>query len=170
MFNLSQLAALKFTRKPGVRHSKIMNSITFQLLSVSLLVSNPALGYQPYPFDPYDEGYVSALRERFDSFHERLSQGIAPGDNYATDTQWNFDGSLVIGDKEWVKALEAVTGPNGVSVTLTFPITTSLSMATSVARRSIFRVIRQASSWDCHFNLMPASTFMERSCGCSTRI
>lgn len=81
------------------------------LLSLLLLASNPVQSVQPYAFDQYDEGYVSALRKRLDSFHERLSVGIIPEDNVASDVHWNFDGNVAISDVEWGKAMRAVVGP-----------------------------------------------------------
>ena len=88
-----------------------MHSIKLHVFNALLVATPKVFGYQPYPFDQYDPAYVSALRERLDSFHERLRAGIIPDDHYATDTQWNFDGNLVVGDKEWSKALRAVIGP-----------------------------------------------------------
>lgn len=91
-------------------------SFSLALLSVTLVEA-----FQPYQFDQYDPAYVSALRKRLDSFHERLSKGIPPEDNYANDTHWNFDGTLVISSDAWGEALNAVAGPNGFWGNLNVP-------------------------------------------------
>jgi len=83
------------------------------VFSLLLLAAKPIAAYQPYDFDQYDKNYTSALRERLDSFHERLSVGIIPEDTYSSDIHWNFDGNLVISDVEWGKALRSVIGPGG---------------------------------------------------------
>ncbi len=82
-------------------------------VSLLLLASNPVQSAQPYTFDQYDKRYVSALRERLGSFYERLSAGIIPENNYASDVHWNYDGSLGIGDVELGNAIRAIVGPDG---------------------------------------------------------
>ncbi|KAI9668428.1 MAG: hypothetical protein M1831_001182 [Alyxoria varia] len=74
-------------------------------LLATITITPTARAYQPYPFNPYDADYISRLRPRLSSFHERLSRGDVPSNNTSPSTHWNYDGQLLISRPEWHKAL-----------------------------------------------------------------
>lgn len=61
-------------------HCKMYSPFSL-MLPLGVLVQ----AFQPYQFDQYDDHYVSALRGRLDSFHERPNDGIIPVDTYASN-------------------------------------------------------------------------------------
>lgn len=80
------------------------------ILGLTLTSAYLAQCYQPYPFNPNDPDYVGRLRLRLDSFHENLSRGNISENAMmvAPDSFWNYEGTLLINNTEWGKALRGV--------------------------------------------------------------
>ena len=80
------------------------------LVGLVVVGAHLAQCYQPYPFNPMDADYVARLRLHLDSFHENLSRGKISENAMmvAHDSFWNYEGTHLINNTEWGKALRGV--------------------------------------------------------------
>ena len=80
------------------------------LVGLVLASAHLAQCCQPYPFNPMDADYVARLRLRLNSFHENLSRGKISENAMmvAHDSFWNYEGTHLINNTEWGKALRGV--------------------------------------------------------------